>query len=77
MTRVSQALDRLAGPERMPVDEAAELCGLDAREARRLIRAVGHDRTVRQPGVLTLIHARMARRDVDAQGPSRSVCDAS
>ncbi len=50
--RLGQALDRLTSGEGMPVDEAAELCGLDAREGRRLIRATCHDGTVRQPAVL-------------------------
>ncbi|MBO1031319.1 hypothetical protein IPV09_08210 [Tessaracoccus sp. SD287] len=51
--RLSQALDRLTGTERMPVDEAAELCGLDAREARRLLRTSGIVHTLRGPAVLS------------------------
>lgn len=47
-TRLGQALVHLTSTEGMPVDEAAELCGLDARQARRLIRGIGHTGTVRQ-----------------------------
>ncbi len=49
-TRLGQALARLTSTERLPVSEAADLCGLSAREVRRLIRGNGHDRTVRESG---------------------------
>ncbi len=50
--RLGQALDRLTSTEGLPVDEAAELCGLEAREVRRLIQANGRDRTTADSDVL-------------------------
>lgn len=52
-TRLGQALDRLTSRDGLPVDEAAELCGLEALEVRRLIRgANGRDRTTADSDVL-------------------------
>ncbi len=48
-TRLGQALARLTSAEALPVDEAAELCGIDIRAAKRLRRAHGRDLEQRQP----------------------------
>lgn len=50
--RLGQALATLTSTEGLPVDEAAGLCGLEAREVRRLIQANGRDRTKAGSGVL-------------------------
>ena len=39
--RLCQALGALTSAEEMPVDEAAELCGLDVKEAKRILRMRG------------------------------------
>ena len=39
--RLGQALGALTSTEGMPIDEAAELCGLDVKEAKRLLRMRG------------------------------------
>lgn len=39
--RLGQALGALTSAEGMPVDEAAELCGLDVKEAKRILRMRG------------------------------------
>lgn len=39
--RLGQALGALTSNEGMPVDEAAELCGLHVKEAKRLLRLRG------------------------------------
>jgi hypothetical protein len=47
--RLGQALNRLTSTEGLPVDEAAELCGVDVRAAKRLLRAHGRDLEQWQP----------------------------
>ena len=39
--RLGQALGALTSNEGMPIDEAAELCGLHVKEAKRLLRMRG------------------------------------
>ncbi len=48
-TRLGQALARLTSTEGLPVDEAAELCGVDVRAAKRLLRSHSRDLEHRQP----------------------------
>ncbi len=37
--RLCRAIEALTSTEGLPVDEAAELCGLDVREVKRVLRA--------------------------------------
>jgi len=39
--RLGQALGALTSTEGMPIDEAAELCGLDVKDAKRVLRMRG------------------------------------
>lgn len=39
--RLHQAIESLTSAEGMPVDEAAELCGLHVKEAKRVLRLRG------------------------------------
>lgn len=50
-TQLGQALAKLTSKEGLPVDGAAGLCGLEAREVRRLIQANGRARTKADSGV--------------------------
>lgn len=49
-TRLCQALARLTSAEGLPVDEAAQLCGVDVRAAKQLLRAQSRELEQRQPG---------------------------